>query len=230
MSSTYSVYMHVSPSKKVYIGITCQKDLNRRWQNGQGYRTQIRFYRAIQKYGWDNFEHIVLLNGVTKREAEEKEIELIKKYDSVNPQKGYNIENGGNCMGTHSEETKLKISMAQRGEKNHAFGKPSPTRGRKASPETVEKNRQAHLGQPSWNKGKRLSEEQRKNMGRYVRTPESIQKMREGLSRSVRCVETGVIYPSCTDAGIDTGVNKGSISNVALGKRKRAGGYHWEYV
>ena len=230
MSSTYSVYMHVSPSKKVYIGITCQKDLNRRWQNGQGYRTQIRFYRAIQKYGWDNFEHIVLLNGVTKSEAEEKEIELIKKYDSVNPQKGYNIENGGNCIGTHSEETKLKISKAQRGEKNHAFGKPSPIKGRKASPEEIDKNRQAHLGQTPWNKGKRLSEDQRKNMGRYLRTPETINKMSECFSRKVICVETGVIYSSCKEAGIKMGINRGSISNVASGKRKRAGGYHWKFA
>ena len=119
-------------NNKVYIGQTCQSCTKRFGKKGAGYDKSPHFYAAIQKYGWDNFEHLIILSGVTKEEAEQKEIELIKKYNSVNPQKGYNIENGGNCMGTHSEETKLKISIAQRGEKNHAFGKPSPTKGRKA--------------------------------------------------------------------------------------------------
>lgn len=227
----FTVYMHVNKTNcKRYIGITHHDDLNKRWVNGKGYFRNKHFNDAIKKYGWDNFEHIVLYTGLSKSEAEAKEITLIEEHNSVNPQKGYNIENGGACPGTHSEETKAKISAAQRGEKNHAYGKPSPTRGKKASPETIEKNRQAHLGQPAWNKGKRLSEEQRRNMGRYVRTSETRKKMSDCFSRRVLCVETGVIYPSCKEAGIDIGVNRGSISNVALGKRKRAGGYHWKYV
>jgi group I intron endonuclease len=230
MNERYSVYMHVSPSHKIYIGITCQEDLNRRWQNGTGYRTQQKFYRAIKKYGWDNFKHVILAQGLTKEEAEQREIDLIKQFDSTNPQNGYNIENGGNVTGTHSEETKLKISMAQRGSKNHAYGKPSPTRGKKASQEAVEKNRLAHTGKTPWNKGKKLSEEQKKNMGRYIRTKESLEKQTANLRRKVLCVETGVIYPSCQQAGLENGINRGSISKAALGIVQRAGGLHWEYI
>ena len=32
------VYEHISPSNKVYIGITCNKDVNKRWQYGHGYK------------------------------------------------------------------------------------------------------------------------------------------------------------------------------------------------
>lgn len=46
----------------------------------------------------------------------------------------------------HSEETKAKISAAK-------AGKPSNRKGAKHSPESIEKMRQAHLGQEAWNKG-----------------------------------------------------------------------------
>ena len=57
--------MHISPSNKKYIGITKQK-VNKRWKNGNGYKTQQYFYRAIEKYGWDNFQHIIIAKGLTK--------------------------------------------------------------------------------------------------------------------------------------------------------------------
>lgn len=45
----YCVYKHVSPSNKVYIGITSKNPL-RRWENGNGYKNNKYFYRAILKY------------------------------------------------------------------------------------------------------------------------------------------------------------------------------------
>lgn len=48
---TWCVYMHTSPSNKVYIGITC--DVKHRWRsNGEGYKGGTRIYYAIKKYGW----------------------------------------------------------------------------------------------------------------------------------------------------------------------------------
>ncbi len=59
---------------------------------GQGYRNQV-FYNAIKKYGWDNFEHIILEEHLTRKEAKEKEIYYIEKYDSF--YNGYNGTFGG---------------------------------------------------------------------------------------------------------------------------------------
>lgn len=43
-----------------------------RWRNnGINYKACILFYRAIQKYGWDNFEHIILNDNLSKTEAQE---------------------------------------------------------------------------------------------------------------------------------------------------------------
>ena len=105
----YTVYMHTSPSGKRYIGITCKKP-EYRWNKGKGYRDNDYFTKAIQKYGWNNIQHEILLTKLTKEEAEQMEIKLIAKYKSNQREFGYNIANGGNTIGKHSEETKRKIS------------------------------------------------------------------------------------------------------------------------
>ena len=49
-------------------------------------------------------------------------------------------------------------------------------------------------------------------------------------SKPVRCIETGVIYPSTREAERCTGIFNASISYCCLGKRKTASKYHWEFV
>jgi len=128
----YIVYKLTSPSKKVYIGITCQS-IKKRFENGRGYSKCPVMHGAIKKYGWENFTHEILFDGLTKDQAEEKEIELIKAYKSTNREYGYNIENGGNTYGTHSEETKRKISE---GNKGKVFSEES----KRKRIETIQKN------------------------------------------------------------------------------------------
>lgn len=110
----FVVYRHTSPSGKVYIGITCQNP-EQRWQNGNGYKNNEYFARAIKKYGWDNFEHEILYRELSKEEAERIEIELIAKHKSTEPKNGYNISGGGYGSAHHSEETKKRISEAKKG-------------------------------------------------------------------------------------------------------------------
>lgn len=50
------------------------------------------------------------------------------------------------------------------------------------------------------------------------------------LSKPVLCEETGIIYPSMTEASWQTGIDGSSISLCCNGKRKTAGGYHWRNV
>ena len=91
----YKVYMHKNKiNNKVYIGITKQ-DLKRRWQNGKGYIDNTYFTNAIDKYGWSNFEHLLLYDNLTKEQAQELEIKLISDYKSNNRDYGYNQSKGG---------------------------------------------------------------------------------------------------------------------------------------
>lgn len=108
----WKVYKHTCSNGKVYIGIT-SKVPPVRWNKGKGYRNNAHFYKAIQKYGWDNIQHEILFEGLTKEEACQKEIELIAKYKSNEPKYGYNRAIGGdvNTGYTLSDETKRKISI-----------------------------------------------------------------------------------------------------------------------
>ena len=93
MNKNYCVYMHKNKkNQKIYIGQTCQKP-ERRWSNGYGYKGCPKFYAAIQKYGWQNFEHIIIKTSLTKEQANNLQKELINQYDTIN--NGYNISIGG---------------------------------------------------------------------------------------------------------------------------------------
>lgn len=95
MADNYKIYMHENKvNGKVYIGQTMQS-LKQRWNNGYGYIKCPYFYKAIQKYGWDNFEHILLEDNLTKEDADKKEIFYINKYQSYLSNYGYNISLGG---------------------------------------------------------------------------------------------------------------------------------------
>lgn len=191
MKNNYCVYKHTSPSNKVYIGITSMNP-KRRWANGSGYKTQM-FYRAIQKYGWDNFEHNILFEGLTKSEAEQKEIELIAYYQSNQKDYGYNVDNGGSSVGSHSETTRQKLSKNMIGDTRN--------RGRTHTDETRKHMSEAHIG-------KKLSEEAKKKLSEFHSgkkyADEVIEHIkaaaRKSKSYSVYCVELNMEFDSVPEA------------------------------
>ena len=81
---------------KKYVGITKLK-ANERWNNGLGYSANRKFYRDIEKYGWDSFSHDILEDNLNYIDAKKKETELINKYNLK--------ENGYNCLNSKSEKT-----------------------------------------------------------------------------------------------------------------------------
>ena len=91
---SYYVYKHTFPNDKVYIGITCMEP-EERWNGGKGYIGQSVMLKAILEFGWDNIEHEIVYEGLSEEEAEQKEIELIAKYNSNDSNFGYNVSDGG---------------------------------------------------------------------------------------------------------------------------------------
>lgn len=107
-SKPYSIYIHKNKvNNKMYIGMTNRKLETRFGKEGKNYKNSIRFYNAIQKYGWENFEHILLLSGLSRQQAEEKEKEIIAKYNTTNNEFGYNISKGG-TGGNNKKTLKIK--------------------------------------------------------------------------------------------------------------------------
>ena len=93
MNNTYSVYLHIFPNGKVYVGITKFKP-EYRWNNGNGYKRQPYVYKAILKYGWKNIQHI-LYQVDTEKEMKYLERYLIAYYNTTNHKYGYNVSTGG---------------------------------------------------------------------------------------------------------------------------------------
>lgn len=133
MKNKYCVYKHTAPSGKVYIGITHQRPESR-WQGGLGYRHNEYFFRAILKYGWSNFTHEILRQGLTKEAASAAEIALIAACHSNEKAHGYNITGGGESF-KHTAESIEKMRQNRKGKGQ-----------RQLSTETKAKMRANHKG------------------------------------------------------------------------------------
>lgn len=234
MNEHYIVYKHTTPNGKVYIGVTC-RDPKVRWANGGGYKNNPHFWSAIQKYGWNNIKHEILIEGLSKEEADLKEKELIAFYDSTNREKGYNNSLGGTIAPLHSDETKRKIGLTgigrpawnkgMTGENSHSYGVVFPeerkrkigekSKGRIHNESSREKNRVAHLG-------------------KHYRTEEGKKAQSDRLSIPVsQYTKDGVYvatYKNPQEAGKATGIAHQHIASCRSGKRKSAGGYIWRYA
>lgn len=99
-------------TNKVYVGQTWLPSLSLRMgKNGINYINSTKLYNSIQKHGCDKFEYTILEQHETQSEADIAEDFFIRCYDSLNPEKGYNLKQGGRG-GRHTEETKKKISKS----------------------------------------------------------------------------------------------------------------------
>jgi len=139
MESTYCIYAHINKENgKIYIGQTCQ-DPQKRWKDGKGYIGSTYFFNAIIKYGWIHFKHIILFENLSCEEANLIEEFLINKYQTTNPDYGYNIALGGKNA-PKSEIHKQNISRANIG-KHHHQGDLNPMYGKHFSEESKDKIR-----------------------------------------------------------------------------------------
>ena len=107
--NNYSVYKHTSPDGKVYIGVTKQ-DPKDRWCGGFGYADNLYFLTDIMTFGWVNFQHDILYDGLSEESALEKEAELIKEYQACDPRFGYNVVPGSTRLASRGRNREPYIS------------------------------------------------------------------------------------------------------------------------
>lgn len=189
------------------MGQTCRTFEERLGEHLRHQRTV--FDKALAKYGIDNFEYKIIDKAKTIDELNEKEIFWIKEMKSLTPS-GYNLCKGGNnTLGyNHREETKEKMRLAKKGTFE---GEKNPFYGKKHTVETREKMKRA------WT-------EERKEQLRLMT------KTRKTHTVKVRNVDTGEVFNSVKEAAEKYGLKDTHISRVCKGKRKRTGGFKWEYV
>ena len=248
MENNYCVYCHLNKiNGKRYIGITKYGDNpEKRWRYGTGYGNQEKgLGGAIQKYGWHNFDHIILKEHLTLKDALEWEKYYIKEYHTwVQDPKcwGYNITPGGEGYKDPSEETRERMRQISTALWQNEEYRKKNLEGRKKYTWTEEhrKNFSNAL------KGRTLSEEHKKHLSESRKgikfTEEHKKHLSEnsGQAKKVMCIETGQIFNSCTEAAAAMGLSQGArthISRVCKGIEQSAGKHpitkeklHWKYV
>lgn len=188
---------------KMYVGIT-RFTPEKRWKDGRGYKTQIVFHRAIQKYGWENFYHERVASGITKEEAENFEKLLISKFDLTNPKHGYNQSIGGNVP-VMNDQIKCKIAKAEKRlwqDVSYRQMMSEAHIGNKASEETKAKMSIAH-------KGKCVGYD-------------------NGQSIAVKCIDTDELFPSITAAANSAGISKQYMRRI-INEQKLCKGRKYVY-
>lgn len=205
--NSYCVYMHINKiNNKFYIGMTGRR-VEQRWgSNGCNYSTQTHFWNAIQKYGWDNFEHVVLLDQLTKEEACKIEILLIALLNTQDPNYGYNVSAGGDC-GTSglqmSDELKNKISESLKGRR-------------------------------AWNKGIKMPFRKSASNMIYPKKPKTNGSKRGTRAKKVIQYDLDGsfirVWDSITEASRTLNIQHPCISDCCRGKQKTAGGFIWKYA
>lgn len=113
---------------KIYIGQTVGK-AEKRWRqhirdSAYEYKDSYNcpFHRAIRKYGSDSFV-VDTIELCSDDVLNDREVFWIKHYGSFGTGLGYNATSGGNAPTDVSDETRVKISLAESGERNHYYGK-----------------------------------------------------------------------------------------------------------
>lgn len=202
----YCVYSHTNKiNGKIYIGLTSMKP-EERWKSGRGYNLGTHFRNAIDKYGWDNFEHKIIKDNLTKNEASYWEKYYIAFYNSIDRRCGYNISSGGEHGGhAQTEETRRKIGM-----NGYHYG----MSGKKHSDATKKKMSETR-------KGHSTSEETKRKIS------EAHKKFR---NIKVFCVELDCIFESLSEASNKTGCLKSGIVQCCKGKQNTCKGYHFKYA
>ena len=151
MKNNYSVYSHRNKiNGKMYVGITSQNPHKRWGKNGSEYGSKNVFGKAIKKYGWDNFDHIILYKNFTEEDAKWKEKLLIKLHKCKIPY-GYNMTDGGDGVAGNvwTDEMKKNQSIIMKKIMNRPEirNKLSESlKGREFSPETIKKMSKSKTG------------------------------------------------------------------------------------
>lgn len=229
----WTVYCHENRvNGKRYVGIT-SREITERWRDGKGY--QNCFGRAVEKYGWDSFEHYVLFEDVTESFAKHKEKELIKCFNCLVPN-GYNLTEGGdgNCGWKPSQSTRDKISRATTGHHGHV-----------TSEETKRKISESHKGIQTC-LGKHWTEERKQHISRLmcgnryganrVVSEASKDKARMNMPHRKAVQQFDLDgnfiaeYPSLKVAGYAVNTTSSNIGYCCRGLVKTCKGYKWKFV
>ena len=122
----YSVYCHLFPNNKYYIGYS--KEPLQRWANGKGYKSNKSLYKSIQQYKWENIKHLILYTSNREGHAIFVEQILIGMLNANNKQYGYNVRDDlkYSCKNYENIENEIQTAVNQVAVNNFNIAKLKP--------------------------------------------------------------------------------------------------------
>jgi len=225
------VYCHTCKiNGKKYVGQTKHgDDPNKRWRDGTHYESNQYFTNAINKYGWENFDHEILKEHLTIEEANYWEEYYTAQYKSNDPEFGYNLTSGGKKPLEISEETRQKCSIASKKrekrprtdiEKQHIS---EGTSKAMMTGKTREHMLEVYASEEWRNQNAEFTRQQWKNT-------DLADRVAAANGKAVKCVETGKEYLSMSRASKDTGIPGCAIKRICTGNYKDTDKFHWEFI
>lgn len=237
MDNNYTVYVHINKvNGKRYYGQTKRK-VTYRWNGGKGYKkNQPAFYNAIQKYGWDGFEHIIIAEGLTLEEANELETRLIAQHKTFRSENGYNILYGGGNR-EFPDSVREKIRQAHKGKSTGPCGEErkrkigDANRGRKFSDEAKRRMSEGQKGKRFNDEYKRRkSEKLKREWASGMRKGKPVPSRRKPIIAIRICDQKILHFDSVMEAAQYLNIPRTDISTTLTGRQKTARGYKFMYA
>ena len=179
MSKYFTIYKTTNKvNGKVYIG---QHKVRSVFATDRYLGSGVKLKPAIKKYGKENFSKEIITIAMSQLEADVLEKYYIEKYDSTNPEKGYNILIGG--QGSDRLENQVPWNKGKKGcqtawNKGLILGPVTGEEYEKRYGNRVydhEKLSVAHKGQGKgnipWNKGKKCPKASEYNKTHGIKPP-----------------------------------------------------------
>jgi group I intron endonuclease len=217
------IYKITNPEGKSYIGLS--REIEVRWNSYKNmqFQSNTLLKESLKKYDPKNhifevIEEIELFEdtyGKNTALLRKRERYWISKFDTF--YNGLNQNGGGSGCGSHTIESKQKISKALK-------GKPKPKDfGEKRSKDFYTDEWKEKISKA--NKGKSIGKGISKNKGR-ISPNKGKGKTILQYDKNMNLIQE---YPSLKAASIFTNILQPGISSCLTKKYKTAGGYIWKY-
>lgn len=211
------IYKITNPKGKIYIGQSINIRDRFYKYNNLNCKEQIKLYRSLNKYGVNN--HIFeIIEECLEEELNNRERYYQDLYNVI--EKGLNLKltQTNDKSGKLSNETKLKISLSNKGKSKNI--------GRVLSEDTKLKISKAHIGKVLSNSTKNKISKANKNRkmpeSHYIKRSIATKGINNPMygktgslapsSKKVICTKTNIIYDSIKEAAISININVKTLS------------------
>lgn len=218
------IYKITSPSGKIYIGQST--NIEKRWLKNYGSlncKGQSKLYNSLYKYGYIHHTFEVIEECAVEQLNKLEEYYKQQVIDKFGWKKALFCQTIDGKGGYLSEETKLKISKANKGNTNRI--------GAKCSEEQKEKISKANKGRKYSEEAKNKISEANKNKTKH--TNESKNKIRQAINKPILQYDLQGNFvkewPSISEASMFYNIGIHNIIHNCKNRQKTAGNFKWKY-